>query len=196
MSDPEHDHLRLHQHGDRQVPSGALDLAVNVLAPTPEWLRAELSEVDLAAYPDEAPALAAVAARHGVPVEECLLLNGAAEAFWLIAQALRPRLAACVHPSFTAPEAALRASGVPVQRVLRHPADGFALDPSSVPDEADLVVLGRPDNPTGRLEAIEVVRSLVRPVGWSSWMRHSPTSCRKPRVCTPRDCPALCVSAA
>ncbi len=161
MSDPVTDHL--HQHGDRQVPAGALDLAVNVLAPTPQWLRAELNEVDLAAYPDEDPALAAVAARHGVLAEECLLLNGAAEAFWLIAQAFRPRLAACVHPSFTAPEAALRASGVPVQRVLRHAADDFALDPSSVPDESDLVVLGRPDNPTGRWEAIEMVSSLVRP---------------------------------
>ncbi len=153
----------LHDHGDRQVPAGALDLAVNVLGPTPEWLRAELSAVDLAAYPDPAPALAAVAARHGVPVEECLLVNGAAEAFWLLAQALRPRLAACVHPSFTAPEAALRDSGVPVHQVHRTPADDFALDPSTVPEEADLVVLGRPDNPTGRLESLEVISALVRP---------------------------------
>ncbi len=104
-----------------------------------------------------------MAARHGVPVEECLLVNGAAEAFWLIAQALRPRLAACVHPSFTAPEAALRAAGVPVVQVLRDPAADFALDPAAVPDEADLVVLGRPDNPTGRLEALDVIAALVRP---------------------------------
>ncbi len=56
MADPLHDSL--HDHGDRQVPPGALDLAVNVLAPTPEWLRSELSAVDLAAYPDETEALA------------------------------------------------------------------------------------------------------------------------------------------
>lgn len=161
MPDPLHDPL--HDHGDRQVPPGALDLAVNVLAPTPPWLRAELASVDLAAYPDPAPALAAVAGRHGVPAEECLVVNGAAEAFWLVAQALRPRLAACVHPSFTAPEAALRANGVPVHRVLRDPADGFALDPSAVPEDADLVVLGRPDNPTGRLEQLDVVAALTRP---------------------------------
>jgi len=150
-------------HGDRQVPPGALDLAVNVLAPAPEWLRAELSAVDLAAYPDPAEATAAVAARHGVAPGECLLLNGAAEAFWLVAQALRPRLAACVHPSFTAPEAALRSCGVPVHRVLRDPADGFALDPAAVPEEADLVVLGRPDNPTGRVETVEMLAALTRP---------------------------------
>jgi len=97
----------LHDHGDRQVPAGALDLAVNVLAPSPAWLTDRLSEVDLTAYPDPGPGREAVAARHGVSPQECLLVNGAAEAFWMLAQALRPRLAACVHPSFTAPEAAL-----------------------------------------------------------------------------------------
>jgi histidinol-phosphate aminotransferase len=153
----------LRDHGDRQVPAGALDLAVNVLGPPPEWLTDRLSGVDLTAYPDPAPALDSVAVRHGVSPRECLLVNGAAEAFWMLAQALRPRLAACVHPSFTAPEAALRSAGVPVERVPRDPADGFALDPRSVPERADLVVLGRPDNPTGRTEDIDVLAALTRP---------------------------------
>jgi histidinol-phosphate/aromatic aminotransferase/cobyric acid decarboxylase-like protein/adenosyl cobinamide kinase/adenosyl cobinamide phosphate guanylyltransferase len=153
----------LHDHGDRQVPDGALDLAVNVWGPAPDWLLAELGRADLAAYPDPSAGVAAVAARHGVTAEECLLLNGAAEAFWLVAQALRPRLAACVHPSFTAPEAAFRAAGVPVHRVLRDPDDGFALDPAAVPERADLVVLGRPDNPTGRVESPRLLAALARP---------------------------------
>src|SRR6185503_15878922 len=116
-------------HGDRQVPAGALDLAVNVFAPSPAWLTDRLSDVNLAPYPDATPGRDAVAARHALSPQECVLVNGAAEAFWLLAQALRPRLAACVHPSFTAPEAALRSAGVPVERVFRDPADGFALDP-------------------------------------------------------------------
>jgi histidinol-phosphate aminotransferase len=153
----------LNDHGDRQVPAGTIDLAVNVLRPTPEWLRERLSTVDLTAYPDPIPALDAVAARHGVTPQDCLLVNGAAEAFWMFAQALRPRLAVCVHPSFTAPEAALRSAGVRVERVLRDPAAGFALDPRSVPERADLVVLGRPDNPTGRVEDLEVMEALTRP---------------------------------
>ncbi|HET9423467.1 MAG TPA: bifunctional adenosylcobinamide kinase/adenosylcobinamide-phosphate guanylyltransferase [Nocardioides sp.] len=153
----------LHDHGDRQVPPGAVDLAVNVWGPAPDWLLRDLREVDLAAYPDPAPAVEALAARHGVATDECLLLNGAAEAFWLLAQALRPRLAVCVHPSFTAPEAALRSCGVPVHRVLRDAAEGFALDPAAVPEEADLVVLGRPDNPTGRHESEGVLTALARP---------------------------------
>src|SRR5690606_20183528 len=95
--------------------------------------------------------------------EGCLVLNGAAEAFWLVAQALRPRLAACVHPSFTAPEAALRSAGVPVHRVLREPATAWALHPDDVPEQADLVVLGRPDNPTGRVETLATLAALERP---------------------------------
>jgi len=153
----------LDDHGDRQVPPGAHDLAVNVLGPAPAWLLEELRQVDLVGYPDPAPAAAALAARHRTAPARCLPLAGAAEAFWLLAQALRPRLAACVHPSFTAPEAALRSAGVPVHRVLRDPAADFALDPAAVPEAADLVVLGRPDNPTGRLERVETVAALARP---------------------------------
>lgn len=154
---------QLQDHGDRQVPAGALDLAVNVLGPPPTWLSERLAGLDLTGYPDPGPALGAVAARHGVSPRECLLVNGAAEAFWMLAQAVRPRLAACVHPSFTAPEAALRSVGVPVERVPRDPADGFAIDPGTVPERADLVVLGRPDNPTGRTDDLDVLAALARP---------------------------------
>jgi histidinol-phosphate/aromatic aminotransferase/cobyric acid decarboxylase-like protein/adenosyl cobinamide kinase/adenosyl cobinamide phosphate guanylyltransferase len=156
---------RLREHGDRQVPDGCLDLAVNVLAGPPAWLRERLAAGldDLAAYPDPAPARSSAARRHGRPPGECLLLDGAAEGFWLLAHTLRPSLAACVHPSFTEGEAALRAEGVPVVRILRSPDDGWRLDPAIVPEEADLVLLGRPDNPTGVLDPEDVVASLCRP---------------------------------
>lgn len=154
----------LRDHGDRQVPPGAVDLAVNVLPGPPDWLRERLDRAlaGLAGYPDPTPARQAAAARHGRPPEECLPLNGAAEAFWLLAQVLRPRLAACVHPSFTEGEAALRAAGTPVTRVLRDP-ETWALDPAQVPDEAELVVLGRPDNPTGVADDPAVIAGLCRP---------------------------------
>jgi histidinol-phosphate/aromatic aminotransferase/cobyric acid decarboxylase-like protein len=104
----------------------------------------------------------AVAARHGRAVDDVLLLNGACEAFWLLAQALRPRSAACVHPSFTEPEAALRAVGCDVTRVLVR-ADEWGLEPADVPDSAELVVVGNPNNPTGRLESRETLLRLLRP---------------------------------
>jgi histidinol-phosphate aminotransferase len=92
-----------------------------------------------------------VAARHGRPSAEVLLTAGAAEAFVLLAWALRPARAVVVHPQFTKPEAALRAAGHQVERVLLRPEDGFRLDPAAVPHEADLVVVGNPTNPTSVL---------------------------------------------
>jgi histidinol-phosphate aminotransferase len=153
----------LRAHGDTQVPPGALDLAVNVHPDPPPGLAERVAGLDLVAYPDGTRARALLAARHGVPVDHVLLVNGAAEAFHALAHGVRPSLAACVHPSFTAPEAALRAAGVPVLRVLRRADDGFALDVESVPAEADLVVLGRPDNPTGHVAPPDVLRRLARP---------------------------------
>lgn len=127
----------------------------------PPWLtsRLERSLRTLAAYPDQRFALQAVARRHERETEEVLLTAGAAEAFVLVARALRPRYAVCVHPSFTEPEAALRAAGHDVHRVVLKPP--YVLDPADVPDEADLVVVGNPTNPTGVLH--ERLAELCRP---------------------------------
>jgi histidinol-phosphate/aromatic aminotransferase/cobyric acid decarboxylase-like protein/adenosyl cobinamide kinase/adenosyl cobinamide phosphate guanylyltransferase len=151
-------------HGDRQVPPGTLDLAVNVLAGPPAWLRERLAHRlgDLAAYPDDTAARIAIADRHGRDPAEVVTLAGAADGFWLLPRVVRPRLAACVHPGFTEPEAALRDAGVRVVRVQRDPHD-WRLDPADVPDEADLVVLGRPDNPTGTVDPDETIEALCRP---------------------------------
>ncbi len=157
----------LRVHGDRDVRPGDADHAVNVLAGgPPEWLRTELRDAlehDADRYPDERAATAALAALHGREAEEIVPTNGAAEALWLIPAALRPALAACVHPGFTEAEAALRAHGVPVVRVLRERARGFALDPGAVPAEADVVVLGNPASPTGTLDPAAALLALRRP---------------------------------
>ncbi|WP_051683859.1 Rv2231c family pyridoxal phosphate-dependent protein CobC [Blastococcus sp. URHD0036] len=155
----------LHHHGDAELAPGLVDLAVNVRAGTPpEWLRAVLhrSLDDAAAYPDAGPARAAVAAAHDRPPEEVLLAAGAAEVFVLVARALRPRRAVVVHPSFTEPEAALRAAGHPVERLVLD-APGYRLLPAAVPAAADLVVLGNPTNPTSVLHPAEAVAALARP---------------------------------
>ncbi len=150
----------LRHHGDAEVAPGLLDLAVNVRAPgPPAWLREVLAGTldTLGAYPDPSAATAAVAARHGRPVEEVLLTAGAAEAFVLLARALAPRDALVVHPSFTEPEQALRAAGHPVRRLVLPPP--YVL--REVPDDADVVVVGNPTNPTGVLH--EDLERLCRP---------------------------------
>jgi histidinol-phosphate/aromatic aminotransferase/cobyric acid decarboxylase-like protein/adenosyl cobinamide kinase/adenosyl cobinamide phosphate guanylyltransferase len=157
----------LREHGDRAVRPGDADHAVNVIAGgPPEWLRAELHEAlehHTDRYPDERAAVAALAALHGRDPEEIVPTNGGAEALWLIPAALRPALAACVHPGFTEAEAALRAHGVPVVRVLRERERGFALDPRAVPVEADLVIVGNPASPSGTLDPAAALLALRRP---------------------------------
>ncbi|MGO4459207.1 Rv2231c family pyridoxal phosphate-dependent protein CobC [Streptomyces sp. M-16] len=162
----EHD---LRHHGDAEVvdAGGALvDLAVNVRADTPpQWLRRRIADSlgSLAAYPDGRAARVAVAARHGLPVERVLLTAGAAEAFVLIARALGAVRPVVVHPQFTEPEAALRDAGHRVERVVLRAADGFRLDPAAVPEDADLVVVGNPTNPTSVLHPAAALAALARP---------------------------------
>lgn len=159
----------LRHHGDAEVRDDGralVDLAVNVRADTPPgWLREHIagSLSGLAAYPDGRAARAAVAARHGLPVERVLLTAGAAEAFVLLARALKVRWPVVVHPQFTEPEAALRDAGHTVGRVLLREADGFRLDPAAVPEDADLVVIGNPTNPTSVLHPAGSVARLARP---------------------------------
>ena len=152
-------------HGDTVAGPSQLDFAVNIVpGGPPEWLLEALEEglSRAAAYPNEGPATTAVAVRHRRPPEEVVLLNGAAEAFWLLAQVLRPELAVVVAPSFTEPEAALQAARQRVQHVWRDP-DSFLLDPDILPAEADLVVTGNPNNPTGTLDPAAILAGLARP---------------------------------
>ncbi|MFI9641055.1 Rv2231c family pyridoxal phosphate-dependent protein CobC [Micromonospora sp. NPDC051925] len=157
----------LAHHGDAEATPGLVDLAVNVRRdPMPDWLAAPLTAAlaDLAGYPDPRPARAAVAARHGRPSAEVLLTAGAAEGFVLLARALTGvRRPVVVHPQFTEPEAALRAAGHRVGRVLLDPADDFRLDPARVPADADLVMIGNPTNPTSVLHPAADLAALARP---------------------------------
>ncbi|MEW2391412.1 Rv2231c family pyridoxal phosphate-dependent protein CobC [Streptomyces venezuelae] len=159
----------LRHHGDAEVrDDGAdlTDLAVNVRSDTPPvWLKeiVAASLDDLAAYPDGRAAREAVAARHGLAPDRVLLTAGAAEAFVLLARALKVRHPYVVHPQFTEPEAALRDAGHEVGRVLLREEDGFRLDPAAVPEEADLVVVGNPTNPTSVLHPAASIAQLARP---------------------------------
>lgn len=154
----------LHHHGDVEATPGLLDLAVNVFpGPRPAWLddalRDSLAEVDR--YPSADAAEAALAAYHGRDAADCVATAGAAEAFTLVAR-LRPwRRPVVVHPQFTEPHAALLQAGHQVTPVVL--TEPFDLDPALVPDDADLVMLGNPTNPTGRLHPAASVRALLRP---------------------------------
>ncbi|MGV0635290.1 Rv2231c family pyridoxal phosphate-dependent protein CobC [Mycolicibacillus trivialis] len=153
-------------HGDQAVTPGMLDFAVNVRhRRPPAWLLDRLAGrlPDLARYPgaaDRDAATAAVAARHGRDPDEVLLLAGAAEGFALLPQ-LEPNLAALLAPSFTEPQAVFDAAGVPYRHVVLAPP--FTLAGAAVPEEADLVVVGNPTNPTAVSHPRDHVLALRRP---------------------------------
>jgi histidinol-phosphate/aromatic aminotransferase/cobyric acid decarboxylase-like protein len=158
MDDP------LRHHGDVEATPGLLDLAVNVYAgPRPPWLDAALrASLDgVGAYPSSTAAELALARLHGRPASHVLATAGAAEAFSLVAR-LRPWWQpVVVHPQFTEPHAALeQAQHEVTEAVLPAP---FGLHPHLVPDDADLVVVGNPTNPTGVLHPAATIRALLRP---------------------------------
>lgn len=153
-------------HGDQAVAPGMLDFAVNVRhGQPPQWLLRRLAErlPDLARYPsleDAHRAQDAAARRHGRVRDEVLPLAGVAEAFALLGN-LRPRRAAIIAPAFTEPAVALAAAGVPVHHVVLEPP--FGLAGAAVPDDADLVVVGNPTNPTSVLHTRAQLLALRRP---------------------------------
>ncbi|OBG19703.1 Rv2231c family pyridoxal phosphate-dependent protein CobC [Mycobacterium sp. 852002-51057_SCH5723018] len=153
-------------HGDQAAAPGMLDFAVNVRhAQPPEWLTQRLAArlPDLARYPgdDEVHrAQDAAAQRHGRARDEVLPLAGAAEGFALLPN-LRPARALIVAPSFTEPAVALATAGIPVEHVVLEPP--FGLDCATVPEDADLIVVGNPTNPTSVLHTREQLLALRRP---------------------------------
>lgn len=153
----------LRHHGDVEARAIASDYAVNVIVDhPPDWLREALDRAldRIATYPDERAVRVRVADELRLDPERLLLVNGAAEAFSLIAQARPWRAPLVVHPQFTEPDAALRAAGRPAAHHLLDAADGFTLHPEAVPTDADLVVIGNPTNPTSRLHTAADIRAI------------------------------------
>jgi histidinol-phosphate aminotransferase len=143
-----------------------LDFAVNVRHESPpSWLVDRLAArlPELGRYPgadDQRAAVAAIAARHGRGIDEVVPLAGTAEGFVLLTN-LRPRLVALIAPSFTEPEAVFAAAGVPCAHAVLPPP--FHLAAVDVPDDADLVIVGNPTNPTGVLHPRADILVLRRP---------------------------------
>ncbi|MEO7270204.1 MAG: cobyrinate a,c-diamide synthase [Knoellia sp.] len=156
----------LEHHGDSETDPALVDLAVNVrLSTPPPWLAQRLRDSvgELAAYPDVRNARRAIARRHGVDEDMVLPTSGAAEAFVLLAHMTRATRPVIVHPQFTEPEAALRRAGTVPDRVVLDAANGFTLTPELVPEDADLVVIGNPTNPTGVLHPRGTLEALRKP---------------------------------
>jgi histidinol-phosphate/aromatic aminotransferase/cobyric acid decarboxylase-like protein len=154
-----------------------LDFAVNVRGDAPpQWLRDELAGglTDLGRYPGglvERRAVEAATVTAG-PAGEVLLLAGGAEGFALLPN-LAPRRVALIAPSFTEPAAVFAAWGIDYRHVVLPPP--FRLADGRVPDDADLVVIGNPTNPTSVLHDGRRSSPCAAEAGSWWWTRPSPT---------------------
>jgi cobyrinic acid a,c-diamide synthase len=154
----------LRHHGDAELAPGLADFAVNVYdGPRPDWLDRALHAAldDVERYPDAKHAERAIARRHGRRPGEVLATAGAAEAFTLIARLRDWQRPVVVHPQFTEPDVALIEAGHQPTRVILD--DDFSLTGKEIPDDADLVMIGNPTNPTGVLHPAGGLRQLIKP---------------------------------
>ena len=103
----------------------------------------------------------AISRRYKIPAENLILLNGAAEFFYLYFQVLRPRKVLIPVPSFSEYERAARAAGCEVEYFFLREEDNFQLDTEKIlQHQCDCIILGRPNNPTGNLISVEEVKKI------------------------------------
>ena len=103
--------------------------------------------------PDSQSLKAVLAEREGVPESAIICGNGAAELMFALAIAKRPKKAVLAQPCFFEYEQALTAVGCTLVHVLLKKEDGFQVGmefAEQIPEDADLVILGNPNNPTGQ----------------------------------------------
>ena len=134
----------------------------------PQWLRPLISAQisNLAHYPDpEANELVtALAAHHQVEPDQVSVGNGASELLYLLPQVLGHKRALIAVPSYGDYIALAKAAGLQVDTLPLLAEKGFQLDIgqlSSMLKDDHLVILGHPNNPTGKLCDTPALQELI-----------------------------------
>jgi cobyric acid synthase CobQ/L-threonine-O-3-phosphate decarboxylase len=164
--------LREIQNSSGKNSAQILDFSAN-LNPLgfPEWLRSVVnaSIEDLRHYPDpESLELREAAARHyEVSAEEIAVGNGSSELLYALSAVLKARCGVIAEPCYSDYRAALEQHGVEVISLQLLEESDFALDLryletllSKIVD-GGAVILGQPNNPTGRSFSANELRSLA-----------------------------------
>ena len=148
----------------------ALDFSANV---SPLGLPAGVAAAITAALPtaDRYPdplcreLRAKLTAAEGVPAEQVLCGNGAADLIFRLVLALRPRRALLPAPTFAEYAAALDTVGCTITRFMLDEVNDFAVTEAfinAVTPEIDLVFLCQPNNPTGQVTPPALVEKMLR----------------------------------
>ena len=106
----------------------------------------------------------AISARYVVLEKNLVLLNGAAEFFYLYLNVTRPERVIIPVPSFAEYERAALAAGCDVKFFMTRAEENFSLNVDKLRAElkpTDCVIIGRPNNPTGNLLAAEEILRLA-----------------------------------
>ncbi|MBX2813326.1 MAG: aminotransferase class I/II-fold pyridoxal phosphate-dependent enzyme [Myxococcales bacterium] len=133
-----------------------LDLSVNVVPfEIDPGIKAAMTDWDPRSYPDPEcmNARSVLAERFGWSPSRVVLGNGATELLWTLFDALEPRRALVLEPTFAEFRAAAEAKGVPVLSVF----DEATVWPMVTEyfHEVDVVYLTHPNNPTGVLAPLD-----------------------------------------
>jgi len=141
--------------------------SINPLGP-PAWLAGMCADhlPDLAHYPDpEMPALRQALAEHcGIAADGIVPGNGSSELLFALPRLGVFRRAIIPVPAYMDYRRAMELAGIPVQPVRLAPADNFAIPWQSLRtmlQPGDLVILGRPNNPTGALPAADHLTAAI-----------------------------------
>jgi len=144
----------------------------------PEWLRPLVhSSLDLLAhYPDPfcSELLAAAAERYAIPQAELLAGNGSSELLSVIPRALGLQHGLLAQPCYAEYAQALTAQQMEIHSIALLPDEDFSLDFAQLEAAMDeiaaptLVILGRPNNPTGKSFCADAMRALAErhPDSW------------------------------
>ena len=139
-----------------------LGLSDKILRTLTENLRGIVNYPD----PNASELKRALCRRYDMQEKNLIVLNGAAEFFYLYFNATRPARVIIPAPSFSEYERAARAAGCDVKIFLTDAAENFSIDVDALLAEikspADCVILGRPNNPTGNLIAPEKILRLAQ----------------------------------
>lgn len=143
------------------APNGGkwLDFSANInpLGLAPEAAKVIADNIaGIIHYPDPAARKLkeALSAHYGIPQEQLILGNGAAELFYLLLHMIRPKRVGLPVPSFSDYQRAAEAVGAEVIFSPLQAAEDFQVDIGRLQrdlGDVDCIFLGNPNNPTGKL---------------------------------------------
>ena len=108
---------------------------------------------------------AKLALHEGVPAEQILCGNGAADLIFRLVWAKKPRRALVTAPTFAEYATALKSVGCMVERFFLREQEDFAVTDAfcaAIRPGVDMVFLCQPNNPTGQLTALPLVEQVLR----------------------------------